>query len=176
MLFLLSFAVLFIASKITRKPKVNIDELVTKIKEEHESGNFSLQAIFNRNVQHIEKLKSEGYSYKTILDKLDIGLRDAHSRDLLRKAKIKNGVVPTKTVSVTTIPVDNKPVPENPIKGESVVNVELSEWEKIGITNPVLIKKINRAQLTPSEIKSWNCANEMQITKRVTEILIKNKG
>ncbi|WP_394142904.1 hypothetical protein [Vibrio chagasii] len=143
---------------------MEIDELVTKIREERDSGYFSLQAIFNRNIQLIEDLKAEGYSYKTILTSLDIGLADSHFRDLIRKARKKGSVVQDKEKV-------NKPEQSSPVVETSLV--EVSEWEKIGINNPRLIKNIERAQLTPDEIKSWNCANEMQISKRITEYLIK---
>ncbi len=57
-----------------------------------DSGDFSLQAIFNRNIEAIEHLKSEGYSYKTIFKKLDTGLHENHFRDLIRRAKKQSSI------------------------------------------------------------------------------------
>lgn len=150
---------------------MNIVELITKIKEEHSSGNFTLQSIFNRNIEHIETMKSEGYTYKAICDKLDIGLSHKHFRGLVSNAR-KN---------MLTVPVEKKKpllVTEKIAEKKETANLnvdsfDLSEWEKIGINNPRLIKNIAKAQLTPDEVKSWGCANEMQISKRVTEYLIK---
>lgn len=65
-------------------------ELAEKIKLEIYSGDFTLQAVFNRNIEAIESLKQEGYSYKTIFSKLDTGiaLHESHFRYLVRRARI----------------------------------------------------------------------------------------
>ncbi|WP_139151656.1 hypothetical protein [Vibrio cyclitrophicus] len=171
-LFLLFYAVFFGVLKFEARLNVEIDELVTKIREERESGHFSLQAIFNRNIQQIEDLKSEGYSYKVILTNLDMGLADSHFRDLIRKAKKKEGITQSKA-KVSKADSPSPVVTDSPEVTITPSPIEVSEWEKIGINNPRVIKNIVKAQLTPEEVKSWGCANEMQISKRVTEHLIK---
>ncbi|NOI36752.1 hypothetical protein F0250_23060, partial [Vibrio cyclitrophicus] len=114
---------------------MEINELVTKIREERESGHFSLQAIFNRNIQKIEDLKSEGYSYKVILTNLDMGLADSHFRDLIRKAKKKEGITQSKAkVRKTDL---SSPVVTDSLEVTIAPSpIEVSEWEKIGINNP----------------------------------------
>lgn len=72
-------------------------ELSEKINQEMDSGDFSLQAVFNRNIEAIERLKQEGYSYKRIFYKLDTGLHEGHFRDLIRRAKIQVFITPEKT-------------------------------------------------------------------------------
>ncbi len=146
-------------------------ELAEKINQEMDSGDLSLQAIFNRNIEAIEHLKSEGYSYKTIFKKLDTGLHENHFRDLIRRAK-KQSSIDRLTINKNDNTLKSPPKqPSSPVV--AVSPVEVSEWEKIGINNPRLISNIEKALLTPDEIKSWGCANEMQVSKRVTEYLIK---
>ena len=66
---------------------MDILALAEKIKHEIDSGDFSLQAVFNRNIQTIEEFKKEGYSYRKIFNKLDTGINEKHLRDLIRRAK-----------------------------------------------------------------------------------------
>ncbi|MEZ9438310.1 hypothetical protein [Vibrio atlanticus] len=171
-LFLLFYYVPFGVLRFEPRLNVEINELVTKIREERESGHFSLQAIFNRNIQQIEDLKSEGYSYKVILANLDMGLADSHFRDLIRKAKKKEGIAQSKA-KVSKADLSSPVVTDSPEVTIEPSPIKVSEWEKIGINNPRLITNIEKARLTPGEVKSWGCANEMQISKRVTEYLIK---
>ncbi len=65
-------------------------KLSEKIKQEMDSGDFSLQVIFRRNIEAIEYLHTEGYTYRTIFKKLDTGLHEKHWRDLIRRAKEQN--------------------------------------------------------------------------------------
>lgn len=143
---------------------MDINELKERIKTEHQSGHFKLQSIFDRYLDEIERLLSMGMKHRVIYDELNLGISFTHYNNIILRARKKGSVVQDKEKV-------NKPEQSSPVVETSLV--EVSEWEKIGINNPRLIKSIERAQLTPDEIKSWNCANEMQISKRITEYLIK---
>lgn len=156
---------------------MNIEELITIITEEYQSGNFTKQAVFNRNIAGIEAAKSEGYNYKVINQMLNIGLNDWHFRDLIRKAKGKAGI----TQIAISAPETKEKSEKTEVKEQRLTYakepVEYDAWQAIGITSKTLIKRIeDKTDLTPEIINGWNCANESQITKRVTEYLMKNKG
>lgn len=162
---------------------VSIDTLTDKIKMEIESGNFKLQAVFDRNIQAIEKLKNEGYSYKAIYSYLDAYLKEKHFRDLIFRAKKKqaNSAPGSAASKQQKISQPVQPEKANQIEGSATGVVaetgtfSKKDWMKAGVRKENLIDQLNDTDLTPEIVSGWNCANEMQITKRLTEYLMKQK-
>ena len=66
---------------------MDLEEVTSKIDEEIKNGELMLQAVFNRNIQAIEVLKKEGYSYKTIHSKLACEINIRHFRSLISIAR-----------------------------------------------------------------------------------------
>ena len=68
---------------------MTIEELVNSIHTEKESGNFTLQAIFDRHIEEIEGCKKSGISYKRIKDLLDLDIAESHFNNLIYRARKK---------------------------------------------------------------------------------------
>lgn len=71
----------------------------------------------------------------------------------------------------------NKYLKKEPQEGKNTSpsiskDVSLS-WNSINVTREGLIERLHLAGLEPSDVKSWGLASETQISKKLTEILIK---
>lgn len=64
--------------------------------------------------------------------------------------------------------------PENTKVIDSVTQEhEISDWHGVNITRPVLIERLTENGFTPDQVKSWGLASETQISKKLTELIIK---
>jgi hypothetical protein len=130
---------------------MELDDFLVKINREIDSGDFSLQAVFNRNIKLITKFKEQGYSYKTIFKKLNSRLKESHFRDLIWRANIHKN---KKTESQNNI----EEIPDVILTPNSAVAIK-SETEEIS-NNESVIKKTGRHEfsfnLTPDTNKKKN--------------------
>ncbi|HDL7537476.1 TPA: hypothetical protein PXN94_004205 [Yersinia enterocolitica] len=64
--------------------------------------------------------------------------------------------------------------PENTKAIDSVTQEhEITDWHGINVTRPVLIERLTEHGFTPDQVKGWGLASETQISKKLTELIIK---
>ena len=86
---------------------MDIEELISALKNDVESGNYMLQIIFDRHINEIEKLKSEGITYKRMMvllnEEIENEFTKSHFSNLIFRAKKKIKIVESviKTEQVT---------------------------------------------------------------------------
>lgn len=147
---------------------MSLNEVTSKIDEEIKSGEFMLQAVFNRNIQAIEMLKQEGYSYKTIYKRLMSDLNERHFRSLIFNAR-------------KSIHPKNEPVIESPNKNivhTQEPNKTLEEWIDIlgfEITERTL-NKIVTLKLTKDEVLRVEVLNQRRLINYLNELTHKRKN
>lgn len=112
---------------------MDIDNLKKSIKEDRESGLFSLQSIFDRHIDEFDRLKLNGYSYKKMHLILNLDIAYRHYTNLLYRARCKKikkgGVEDRKPIQIATnlVSTNNKYLNE---KGESE-EYNKTEWIKV---------------------------------------------
>ena len=157
------------------------EEVANKIATEIKDGAFKLQAIFDRNIQDIEALREDGYTYiriyHALLEELadDGDLKERHFRDLLYRARKKVTARPTLPAKRVEAKAPKNEITEKLNKENIPLQTEKSNWLEVGVKKPILIEKLETAGLTPSDVEKWGLPNEMQISKRLTEYMMKKK-
>ncbi|MGR2997596.1 hypothetical protein ABMY12_20875 [Vibrio vulnificus] len=174
--------VCIIYCKSTEKGEVvenSVESIAKRMAAEIKEGAFKLQTIFDRNIQNIEALRKDGYTYIRIYQMLltelsgDVELNERHYRDLIYRARKKITPRPnspakgvdTKKITMEAIAITNKESDKD--------KTQEHNWLEIGIKKPILIEKLEAAGLTPSDVEMWGLPNEMQISKRLTEYMMK---
>ncbi|MGF1871971.1 hypothetical protein [Photobacterium indicum] len=134
---------------LIRKDKTRIESIVDTInKDEH--------LDFNKN------------TFKKMLHR---------ARTSIKKQNIEQSILKESplTRSETIQPeLNNEPKTTTLTKREAT-NYTTEDWAKANVRQPALIKMLNNAGFSPTEINSWQCANEMQISKRMTETSIRER-
>ncbi|MFA0073429.1 hypothetical protein AB4396_06930 [Vibrio cyclitrophicus] len=154
-----------------------ISELVEKIKLEILSGDFSLQAVFDRNIETIETLKKEGYSYKRIFQKLDSDLHEKHFNDLIWRAKKKITPVHLKENQNNNIRKSPPNQSSNDIEAPKEVDIRIDEWGK-HLGYPIserLYGMIKENNICKSEIDKFKVPNTRKLIAFINEYSNKNK-
>lgn len=156
---------------------MTIDELITKIETEQASGDFTLQAVFDRNIGYIEQIKSEGYTYKVIHEKLHNGLHIKHFRGLIRIAKSKAEI---KTSPLTTSGKPKKLIENEqalPIKkitpmNNGILNQSVNEWyQETGITlSPELAERIENNGLNSNDVNDLNLTTKQKLINYLAKL------
>ena len=154
-------------------------EMINKIKSginaDIESKAYSLQSIFSRYLDDIEALKSHGIQYQFIHKHLELGITLPHFHNLLYRAKKKRdaSAIEGQKVAVSPTPVDNvkhqKPQPTPETHSKVIGRFSDSDWKAIGIHNEYLISVLQETDLTPEDVKAWNCPNQIQLSTRINE-------
>ena len=153
--------------EVSMDAKSLLNKVISDIENDMESGIFSLQSIFNNNVESLNKLKSMGVSYLTIYRNGNFPISQKHYQNLINRAN-KSSNSSSKNESVGTLVTKEKEVQTS--NQDSVVGCfSDSDWKAIGIHNEYLISLLQETDLTPEEVKAWNCPNEIQLSTRVNE-------
>ncbi|WP_299496403.1 hypothetical protein [uncultured Shewanella sp.] len=175
---------------------MDIDELKTSLKRERESGNFRLQAIFNRHIKEFEQLKNEGYSYSGIIRTLDLNISLNYYTNLISRArthinkdkgniksdnnrshlanneneKESHDIAENKTSTVIKTKEESPP-PHLELKHS------VEEWNlKTGVKlSERMLFKLEKSNLTPQKICDLNLTTATQIINYVTETESKTK-
>ncbi|AIW17485.1 hypothetical protein IX91_25855 (plasmid) [Vibrio tubiashii ATCC 19109] len=186
---ILHFAVEIIANGCifncnTRQGVTNVDiETVTqKIKQEIESKDFKLQAVFDRNIESIEALKNDGYSYKAVYSRLGGLIELSHFRDLVYRAKKKRSNTPSSANRLQAKKNQHEQMETLAQEDEMAANEAAhntshtkKDWQKVGVRSEKLISELMGNGITPEMVSKWDCANEMGVSKKLVEYLIKQK-
>lgn len=165
---------------------MSLNEVTSKIDEEIKSGEFMLQAVFNRNIQAIEMLKLEGYSYKTIHGRLTSVLNERHFRSLVFNAR--------KSINLKKTPIgenQNKNIihtPEsNVTTSKSVINnvvdteestTTIEEWSDfLGFrTTERALEKISKLNLSKKEVLAFNIPTQRRLINYLNQLIQKSKS
>ncbi|EJE8675705.1 hypothetical protein M5236_004420 [Vibrio parahaemolyticus] len=156
-------------------PLDRVNQLINNVKNDISSGLYSLQSIFNKYNCEFKALKSLGINYITIYKKGDFELSEKHFMNLINRA---NHYGSKSTSSVEQIVNSEKillsaetsqPQPELNTQAQTISPFSDADWKAIGIHNDHLISRLQETDLTPNEVKSWNCANQIQLSNRISE-------
>lgn len=158
-----------------------IDQLIQSIKEDIDSGNFTLQAVFDRHIDDIMLLKKEGYQYKRIWMLLGLDIHNEHFKNLIYRARAKktkpdNSVFPESKKKAhvhtrTEVIADDISANTSPI-------LSLDDWRfETGINNlsDRLIGRLEQKGLTPEKIKELNLTTTTLINKHLATIESQSK-
>ncbi|MCA3903929.1 hypothetical protein JKP31_22000 [Vibrio vulnificus] len=158
----------------------DINQTTEKIANEIKSGAWSIQAVFDTNIQRIESLQAARYSlvsiYRNLVDKLgdDYDLSKNHFKNLIHRAR-KKGTSLTSTPE--PVREERKPLTDAansaPKEEKKTNQTDRTDWITIGVTMPILIAKLEKAGFTPDDVSSWGLPNEIQISNRLTEYMMK---
>lgn len=144
----------------------------------------SKQTAFYQHFEDLEKAK-EMAAWETIAnfinEKTNDSLTPKVTSNMFQRAKAKAnrmqkrvGIVSQKSL-VTHQPIENKisnnGETEQPQKKDS--GYSNAEWELVGISSQRLIDDLNEYGLSPEEVRSWGCANDVGRRKKLTELVRK---
>ena len=148
----------------------------------------SIQFAISSNIDAIDLCLLGGVSQKALLEIINKNVSEDGSKiknigvfkQLLVRARAKKQGSGTAPTSVPTIQRhDNKSSPINPINENcdttDKLGVETKEWFAVNITRQPLIKRLTENGYSPSDVKSWGCSNESQVSSYLTSLLMRNK-
>lgn len=155
-----------------------LNKLKTDIKNEIEQQGYSLQSSFTKHVNEIIALKNDGVQYQFIHQKLELDISLSHFHNLLQRAKKKrtdtqsnatkeNRVTPTLAASYDEKTKQKQT--QHEVNPKIISHFSEADWKAIGINNDYLISVLLETDLSPDEVKSWNCPNQIQLSTRISE-------
>ncbi|MGO3848717.1 MAG: hypothetical protein ACTJIB_10600 [Pseudoalteromonas prydzensis] len=110
---------------------MTIDELIVSLTNDVESDNFILQVVFDRHINEIEKLKSQGITYKRIMELLNKEV----SKEF-KKANFNTLIFRAKQKIKTTQPVEPKTEIRQVLQNENPkteVEIKASNFDSEGL-------------------------------------------
>jgi len=149
---------------------MDLDELSNAMKSDIKSGNFTLQAVFDRHIKTILELKEQGYTYNSIFNSLALGIDQRHFDNLrFRSNKKIEKLRPVNKVAAQgaiAVKVNTPSLPYDDNFDESSVE----EWEmETGLSlSPRLVEKLIRNKFTPSKLKELNLTTPSKINNYLT--------
>ncbi|HBC3568518.1 TPA: hypothetical protein KD091_004630 [Vibrio parahaemolyticus] len=176
-----------------------LDDTKNSITEQLSSNTQTKQSIICSNLENIEALSSNGVSYRKLLELCNISIELKHFHDLIYRAKKKRADTQANASTANAEKTKVMPVkasPQQPPKKENraisaldashdeetkqkqtqhEVNPKIishfseADWKAIGINNDYLISVLLETDLSPDEVKSWNCPNQIQLSTRISE-------
>lgn len=160
---------------------MTVDELRSSMLKDIESDNFTMQAVFDRHIREIERLKEQGYKYKSMQSLLGLeAISYSHYVNLLHRARqktqpiqnqggIKKAPHATQTEIVTSAK-DNNPTPTQ-------LKESLDDWlMETGIDiSQRLAEKLEANGLDTREVKKLNLNTASKITKYLATLESQSK-
>lgn len=142
----------------------------------------SKQAAFDIHIINIDDLLNNKkvaikYICCQINKKTELDLKYTTIKTMCSRARSKNNIVELteKELINPVSPAEKKQIIEaNSPTTEHKTTVK--NWEEIQVTSEGLIENLNKYSISPEEVKGWNCANELQISKKLTEKYIMKRG
>lgn len=147
----------------------SLNQLIQDIKNDLDSKLVTTQGVFSKYISDLNAFKENGFSYSKIYEHAQFSIGKSHFYNLIHKATTQtiasaqsDEVKPQKN----TISADKEP---STLKSKPQANFSDSDWEAIGIHNGLLISRLQETDLTPEEVKSWHCPNQIQLSNRISE-------
>ena len=147
-----------------------IDAMAKDVKDD-----FMLQAVFNRHIYEIEKIKTSGVAYKRLLtlfnEKIESEITDVHFRNLIFRAKkkLKSNQVETSNPVVIQESV-RELVSPTLSNSKDTVNNSLKKWRlETNIDMPErMIERLESNGFTPQSINELGLTTVSKISKYLT--------
>jgi hypothetical protein len=95
------------------------------------------------------------------------------NKPVKNKVRESNIIKPLPNTDESVIDASKNKIDESPNEESIENNISISDWHSINITRQPLIKRLEENGFTPNEVKEWKLSNETQISKKLTELLIK---
>lgn len=144
----------------------------------------SIQFAVTKNITAIEACLANGVSRKDLISIINkaVGSEKIKSTDifkqlLVRARKRKSPVQPTLSAGDSCIQKNDNPgLRANEKNGATDgIIIETKEWFAVNITRQPLIKRLTENGYSPSDVKSWGCNNESQVSSYLTALLMRNR-
>ncbi|HGS5816810.1 hypothetical protein [Vibrio diabolicus] len=169
-------------------PLDRVNQLINNINTDISSELYSLQSIFDKYCNEFEELKTLGINHTTIYKQGEFKLSEKHFMNLVNRAKKKknnkkiassevvdtqsnatkeNRVTPTLAASYDEKTKQKQT--QHEVNPKIISHFSEADWKAIGIHNEYLISILQETDLTPDEVKSWNCPNQVQLSSRISE-------
>lgn len=143
-----------------------LNKLLQDIKNDLDSKLMTTQGVFYKYIPKLIAFKRNGFSYSKIYEHGQFSIGKSHFYNLLHKASTQTvesneGQQQTDTAS--------EDIKRSTLNSKPRTNFSDSDWKAIGIHNDYLISVLQQTDLTPEEVKSWNCPNQIQLSTRINE-------
>ncbi|WP_261887493.1 hypothetical protein [Vibrio aerogenes] len=140
--------------------------VISHIKADIDSGEFTLRSIFIRYLPEIEILKQNGICYTRFYKMADLGISLKHFQDLIRHAKAKQQVQPPSAKKAALAPC------LQPEVNATTPQATASEWRLIFSDIPDrLIADLTTAGLTPEQVRVLIRAGTLNNTRELRHYL-----
>lgn len=143
-----------------------LNKLIQDIKNDLDSKFMTTQGVFYKYISKLIAFKRNGFSYSKIYEHGQFNIGKSHFYNLLHKAStqtIENNEVQQQTGT------ESEDIKRSTLNSKPRTNFSDSDWKAIGIHNDYLISVLQETDLTPEEVKSWNCPNQIQLSTRINE-------
>jgi hypothetical protein len=155
-----------------------IDQLKKSVRDDIDSENFTLQAVFDRHIDEIMSLKKDGYTYKKIKLLLDLDIHEKHFRDLIYRARMKKGLSDTTAWPAAKKKARNRAIDDADIKAADMdadthSTLSPDDWRfATGIHNlsERQIRRLEEKGFTPNKVKDLNLTTTTLINKHLATI------
>lgn len=151
---------------------MKVEDLIIKIKQEKETGHFSLQAIINRHYHEIESLKEEGYAYVKLLELFELGIEKPHFHTLIKRAR---KVVKKKRLDKPERDSKSPPVIDEAKEFQLALSIE--EWRKqTGINmSGHLAEQLEANGFDPEKVRGLGIHSTFKLTNYLVSYAQKSK-
>jgi len=142
---------------------MDINELATKIRAEIESGNFKIQAVFDRYIGDIESLSNLGITHNKIRELVSPKISLNYYRTMVERARKKKKI--NKNFSINNI--DKIELPKK------LEGYDIDFWnDQLGFEiNERIFNRLNNLSMSVDIIKDKNFPN----AKRLSDFLIESE-
>lgn len=150
----------------SREVRMSIDELKDAVSSELKSGNFPLQAIFDRHLEDIEELLESGMLHSSIYKELGLSVNFNHYKNLIGRSRHKRNKqkkVIAKKITVSQFSEVSDVKDASPY--------ELDYWnQSLGFEiSDRNLKKLEELGLTPDFILEQEITNARKLTDFLVE-------
>lgn len=152
--------------------RMNIEELKDAVSSEFKSGNFPLQAIFDRHLEDIEKLLESGMLHSSIYKELGLSVTFDHYKNLVGRSRLKRNkqrkLIPKKVIEPQVFEVSE-------VRDASPY--ELDYWnQSLGFDiSERNLRKLEELGLTPDFILEQEITNARKLTDFLVEFKHQNR-
>ncbi|ELL8243032.1 hypothetical protein RX290_003359 [Vibrio cholerae] len=148
---------------------MSIDELKDAVSSELKSGNFTLQAIFDRHIEDIEEILESGMLHSSIYKELGLDVNFNHYKNLIGRSRRKRNKQKKVIAKKITIPQVSEIKDDNPY--------ELDYWnQSLGFeVSDRNLKKLEELGLTPDFILEQEITNARKLTDFLVEFKHTNR-
>nr|AKN40868.1 hypothetical protein [Vibrio sp. FF_273] len=155
-----------------------LNKLIQDIKNDLDSKLMTTQGVFCKYISKLIAFKRNGFSYSKMHEHGQFSIGKSHFYNLIHKAKTKradtqaNAAKENRTISALDASHDEETKQkqtQHEVNPKIISHFSEADWKAIGINNDYLISVLLETDLSPDEVKSWNCPNQIQLSTRISE-------